>query len=171
MINDINQVVLEQDHEATATVGRLSLTPNSINCVPGEVIFSIDIRHSDNRIRKHLLTEVRQRLSTIAVIEKVQIEIKEIWEADSTHFTNELINCISNEANLLEYSTKKMISGAGHDAKYMNNITDTAMIFVPSVDGKSHCQEEMTKNEHIEKGANLLLHAVLKIAKKSKIKI
>ncbi|MFK2826452.1 M20 family metallo-hydrolase [Bacillus sp. B190/17] len=171
MITTINQVVLEQDNEATATVGRLSLTPHSINCVPGEVIFSIDVRHSDDRIRKHLLNEIQQRISTIAVIENVQIEIKEIWETPSSHFSTQLIDCISEEADRLGYSTKKMISGAGHDAKYMNKLADTAMIFVPSVDGKSHCQEEFTKEDHIKRGANLLLHVVQKIAQLNKIEV
>lgn len=164
MITEIQQIVTEQDTEATATVGRLSLIPNSINCVPGEVTFSIDIRHSDDRIRKHLHSEVLQRISTIAVIENVQIEVKEIWETDSSHFSEELIECITEQARLLGYSTKKMISGAGHDAKYINKLANTAMIFVPSAGGKSHCQEEFTEETAIEKGANLLLRIVQKLA-------
>lgn len=164
MITEIQQIVTEQDTEATATVGRLSLVPNSINCVPGEVTFSIDIRHSDDRIRKHLHSEVLQRISTIAVIENVQIEVKEIWETDSSHFSQELIDCMTEQARLLGYSTKKMISGAGHDAKYINKLANTAMIFVPSAGGKSHCQEEFTEEAAIEKGANLLLRIVQKLA-------
>ncbi|WP_428912104.1 Zn-dependent hydrolase [Niallia sp. Krafla_26] len=171
MITDSNRLILEQDNESTITVGCISISPNSINCVPGEVTFSIDIRHPDNQIRKQLMSEIRQRLSTIAIIEQVQIEMKEIWETNSTDFSDELIIHLTEEAKRLGYQYKKMVSGAGHDAKYISDMTDTAMIFVPSVDGKSHCQEEYTKTEYIEKGANLLLNVVQKIATVSNVNI
>jgi N-carbamoyl-L-amino-acid hydrolase len=57
-----------------------------------------------------------------------------------------------------------MISGAGHDAKYMNHIAPSGMIFVPSIGGKSHCPEELTSWEDIEKGVNVLLYVVYALA-------
>ncbi len=164
MVIEIQETIKNYDGEATATVGRLTLSPNSINCVPGEVIFSIDIRHSDDAVREELLKIVQQKICIIAATEQVHIEISHIWETPASHFSSELIHLISDSAEQLGYTSQKMISGAGHDAKYMNEVAPTAMIFVPSIDGKSHCQEEFTKQEAIEKGANLLLNVVSKLA-------
>ncbi|CAK6481197.1 M20 family metallo-hydrolase [Peribacillus castrilensis] len=164
MIIEIKETIKKHDSEATVTVGRLSLLPNSINCVPGEVVFSVDIRHSVDAVREHLLGLLKQKIGMIAATEQVELEMNQIWETPASHFSSELIQCISESAEQLGYSHQQMISGAGHDAKYINEMAPTAMIFVPSVDGKSHCQEEFTRQEAIEKGANVLLNVVRKLA-------
>lgn len=164
MIIEIKETIKKHDSEATVTVGRLSLLPNSINCVPGEVVFSVDIRHSVDAVREHLLGLLKQKIGMTAATEQVELEMNQIWETPASHFSSELIQCISESAEQLGYSHQQMISGAGHDAKYINEMAPTAMIFVPSVDGKSHCQEEFTRQEAIEKGANVLLNVVRKLA-------
>ncbi|RWR10066.1 Zn-dependent hydrolase [Siminovitchia fortis] len=164
LIQIIRDTITSQNSEATATVGRMAIKPNSINCVPGEVIFSVDIRHSDNAVKELLTQLIIEKLSILAAAEQVMIETKKIWETSASHFSAELIDIISETAEELGYSNQRMISGAGHDSKYMNEITPTAMIFVPSADGKSHCQEEFTSTAAIDKGANVLLHTICKLA-------
>lgn len=164
MIVAIEQTAPEMDEQTTTTVGRLSLEPGSINCVPGEVTFSVDIRHFDNIIRNQVLELIYQKLSTIAAVDDIGIEITKLWEIESTHFSQEIVNYIVEASHTLGYSVQKMISGAGHDAKYMNDIAPTAMIFLPSVDGKSHCEEELTLIEDIEEGANVLLQVIYSLA-------
>lgn len=164
MIVAIEQTAPEMDEQTTTTVGRLSLEPGSINCVPGEVTFSVDIRHFDNTIRNQVLELIYQKLSTIAAVDDIGIEITKLWEIESTHFSQEIVNYIVEASHTLGYSVQKMISGAGHDAKYMNDIAPTAMIFLPSVDGKSHCEEELTLIEDIEEGANVLLQVIYSLA-------
>lgn len=166
LIQLIQDTVVNHNEEATATIGRMAITPNSINCVPGEVVFSVDIRHSDDSVKEQLCKMIIEKMSITAAAEQVSIEINKIWETSASRFSDELINMITETSNELGYSNQKMISGAGHDSKYMNEITPTAMIFVPSVDGKSHCQEELTSEEAIEKGANVLLYTVCKLANK-----
>lgn len=164
IIQVIRETIVNLDEEATATVGRLAVKPNSINCVPGEVIFSVDIRHSDDVKKEKLTQSLIEKISVSAAAEQVAVKIDKIWESSATQFSGNLVNIITENAKKLGYSSQKMISGAGHDAKYMNLITPTAMIFVPSVAGKSHCQEEFTEAEAIEKGANLLLKTVYQLA-------
>jgi N-carbamoyl-L-amino-acid hydrolase len=164
LIQLIRDTIVEQNEEATATVGRIEVKPNSINCVPGEVIFSIDVRHSDDAVKEHLSQLIIEKISIAAVKEQVDIETKKIWETSASRFSDDLVSLISETAEELGYSHQKMISGAGHDSKYMNEMTPAAMIFVPSVDGKSHCKEEFTTERAIQKGANLLLHTVYKLA-------
>lgn len=164
IIQMIRETVIRKNGEATATVGRMEIKPNSINCVPGEVVFSVDIRHSDNAIKEKLTQIIIDKISTIAANEHVFVEVTKIWESSATPFSKKLVDLLSEKAEELGYSYQKMISGAGHDSKYMSDITPTAMIFVPSIDGKSHCQEEFTTAEAIEKGANLLLNTVYQLA-------
>src|SRR5690606_37189467 len=120
--------------------------------------------HSDNAVKELLTQLIIEKLSILAAAEQVMIETKKIWETSASHFSAELIDIISETAEELGYSNQRMISGAGHDSKYMNEITPTAMIFVPSADGKSHCQEEFTSTAAIDKGANVLLHTICKLA-------
>lgn len=164
LIQSIRDTIVNQNSEATATVGRMEIKPNSINCVPGEVVFSVDIRHSDNTVKEHLTQLIIDKISISAATEQVIIEAKKIWETSASHFSAELIDIISETSNELGYSSQKMISGAGHDSKYMNEITPTAMIFIQSADGKSHCKEEFTSKDSIDKGTNVLLRTICKLA-------
>lgn len=163
MIVAIEQVALDVD-EQTTTVGRLSLEPGSINCVPGDVTFSVDIRHFDNTIRKQVVELIFQKIGTIAAVNEIGIEIIKLWEIESTHFSEKITNHIVEASHALGYSVQKMISGAGHDAKYMNDIVPSGMVFLPSVDGKSHCEEELTTSEDIKRGANVLLQVIYILA-------
>ena len=79
-------------------------------------------------------------------------------------FDPRLVQLVLDNAEALGYSTLKMISGAGHDAGYMSMIAPTAMIFVPSIGGRSHVEVEDTTWEDCETGANVLLHSMLKTA-------
>lgn len=164
LIQKVTNMVAAFDKETTITVGKFKVYPNSINSIPGEVTFSIDVRHSEDNKKHYLTNIIVEKLTTMAKAENVSIEINEIWDAESIYFSEYLIQTISQNLEGLGYTSQKMVSGAGHDAKYMNKLTATSMLFVPSQDGKSHCQEEFTSKEEIEKGANALLHTVHKIA-------
>jgi N-carbamoyl-L-amino-acid hydrolase len=164
MITAIQEAAFEVDEAATTTVGRIEISPNSINCVPGQVIFSIDVRHFDNALKVKTVELVTDKITQIAASEKVGLEITKLWDIDATHFSQDILEKVIAGADAHGYSSKRMISGAGHDAKYMNDIVPSAMIFVPSVNGKSHCQEELTYWEDIEKGANVLLYVVNELA-------
>ena len=67
-------------------------------------------------------------------------------------------------AEALGYSSLHMVSGAGHDASYMNQVCPTAMVFIPSIGGRSHVEVEKSRWEDCEAGANVLLHAILQSA-------
>ena len=82
--------------------------------------------------------------------------------AGGTHaFDDKLVKRVLSKAEMLGYSTNYMVSGAGHDASYMNTCCPTAMIFVPSIGGRSHVEIENTTWEDCEAGANVLLHCLL----------
>src|SRR5699024_4176068 len=146
------------------TVGRMALKPNVINCIPEEVTFSLDVRHIDDAVRERFIAEIKDELQTLATEQNVQLAINKLWEVKTTHIHPQVIDQIANSAMKLGYSVKRMYSGAGHDAKYISQIAPTAMIFVPSVGGKSHVESELTLDKNIEQGANVLLDSLLQLA-------
>ncbi len=77
---------------------------------------------------------------------------------------NPRADAILETAEELGYPSLRTVSGAGHDASYMNHLTDTAMIFVPSIGGRSHVEVEDTTWDDCAAGANVLLHAMLRSA-------
>ncbi|MDQ0252953.1 N-carbamoyl-L-amino-acid hydrolase [Evansella vedderi] len=149
---------------AKTTVGRLTMRPNVANCIPEEVIFSVDIRHDSNTKKVESIRMITELLNKLAVEQNVSINIEPLWDIDATIFNPYLVDLIKNTAEELEYEVMDIISGAGHDAKYINSIGPTAMIFVPSVNGKSHHESELTHDKDIEKGANTLLNTVYQLS-------
>jgi len=147
-----------------ATVGRLSLSPNVTNCIPGQVVFSLDIRHFDDYLRKEVLNEITEAIQRIADDREITVRIEDLWDSKTTIFNPKIVNLIEERAKELGYNVKKMPSGAGHDSKHMNELAPTAMIFVPSANGKSHDVSELTLDEDIENGANVLYEVVYQLA-------
>lgn len=164
MIVAIQHAAREIDEITTTTVGRLALAPNAVNCIPGEVSFSIDVRHFDDIKRRLAVELVREKISTIAAADDIAIEISHLWEIPTTPFAPPILKHVTDGAKAYGYSYRKIVSGAGHDAKYLSDIAPTAMIFVPSVNGKSHSPEEVTLWEDVERGANVLLYVVEALA-------
>jgi len=76
-------------------------------------------------------------------------------------FDEKVVKKIEQAVEKLGYSYMKMDSGAGHDAQFMASYIPTAMVFVPSKDGKSHCEEEFTSWDDCVKGVNVVLNTVM----------
>lgn len=158
MMGDVE--TLAKNQGTVATVGRLSLSPDVVNVIPGEVTFSVDIRHFNDQMMDELIRDVKHDIQVIANRRGVAVAVHDLWPTPTEHFDREIVRLIENISGEQGYSVKRMPSGAGHDAKYMNQLAPTGMIFVPSVEGKSHVESEFTKDEDIEKGANVLLHLI-----------
>lgn len=161
---EIDRLIRDINEEATATVGRISAKPNVSNCISGEVTFTIDIRHYKDKVRHNAVEMIKERFGTIAVAEGVGIEVEKLWDSPSTVFDKNTVSLIMEGAQHFNYPVRTIISGAGHDAQHMNRIVPSAMIFLPSINGKSHCEEEYTSMDDIEKGANTLLYVIYKLA-------
>ena len=107
---------------------------------------------------------IRKDFEDIAAQRGCPIKIEETWRVEHSPFDEKRVQLIMDSAETLGYPYLHMVSGAGHDASYMNQVCPTAMIFVPSIGGRSHVEVENTKWEDCEAGANVLLHAILKSA-------
>jgi len=147
-----------------ATVGEIQNGPNSRNIIPDKVHFTVDIRSWDD---SHGITAweiLKKDFQEIAARRGTPIRMEETWRCPHAPFNERLVQRVLDTAQELGYSSHAMVSGAGHDASYMNQVCPTAMIFVPSIGGRSHVEVENTTWEDCEAGANVLLHCLLETA-------
>ena len=144
-----------------ASVGLIENRPNSRNVVPGEVFFTVDLRHPDEKILDHMEAAMREALPNIAGEAHVTFEEKCIWKSPAVKFASELIECVRVGTAQAGYKSRDMASGAGHDAAYIARVAPTTMIFVPCLGGISHNEAESTTLEECGAGAQVLLNAVL----------
>ncbi|MCL6575057.1 Zn-dependent hydrolase [Kyrpidia sp.] len=164
MVSAIAEVATQADKDLLLTVGKFVPRSSAPNVIPDEVTFSVDIRHYDSLIRKRGVQAVKDLLMSIGKEKGVDVSVVDLWNMEPTVFSKSLVELICEVSSFLGYPVRKIRGGIGHDAKYMNEICPSAMIFIPCVEGKSHCEDELASWEDIEKGANVLLHVVYRLA-------
>lgn len=153
------------DTVGVGTVGRLAVEPNVINIIPGTVTFSVDFRHPDGAILERMAQQLAARAAEVAAAHGVRCEINRFWTSEPTPFDAGIVSSVQHACDKLELPSLRLWSGAGHDAKYMADISPTGMIFVRSQGGLSHCEQEYSTPDDIEAGANVLLLATARLAK------
>ena len=167
LVEAVNAVALRHAPDGRATVGFMQVNPNSRNVIPGRVTMSVDLRHPDD---DHLATmdrELRAASAAIASELRLGCEVRQVDQFPASRFNVDCVNAVRAAARALGLSHREMVSGAGHDAIYVARVAPAAMIFVPCKDGISHNEIEDARPEHLEAGANVLLHAVLARAQAS----
>jgi beta-ureidopropionase / N-carbamoyl-L-amino-acid hydrolase len=160
MIEAIHQVGMVH-LPGVASVGLIENRPNSRNVVPGEVFFTVDLRHPDEAILDKMEAAYQAALPKIATELNLELEEKRIWNSPAVKFAPELIQCVREGTKQAGYNSRDMASGAGHDAAYINRVAPTTMIFVPCLGGISHNEAESTTLDECGAGTQVLLNAVL----------
>lgn len=148
------------DSKLVYTTGKISAHPNIHTIIPEEVRFTLDARHQDPEVIKQVLEIIKKIPKEV---ERCQVTYKEAWSRKTVRFTPELVSYVEKSANDYGYKNIRLYSGPGHDAQYVTDVIPTAMIFVPSIGGHSHCELEYTPVENCLKGANVLLKTLLYI--------
>ncbi|HLG46671.1 MAG TPA: Zn-dependent hydrolase [Reyranella sp.] len=154
----------EMGGHQVATVGALALRPNLINVVPNRAVFTVDLRNTDEAKLEEAEAKVAAHIAEVAAAERVEVEAKVLARFEPVIFDAGLVDRVEHHAKALSLSTRRMPSGAGHDAQMMQRICPTAMIFVPSVAGLSHNVKEHTEAADLVAGAEVLLNLVLELA-------
>ena len=157
----VRQIVTSEPGRQVGTVGRLQVTPNSPNVIPGVVQLSIELRDlsADKLVR--LAQQISQRASQIARETRTSIEFASGGRNPPAIAAVEVQRAIERTAKASGLATIAMPSGAGHDAQMMAQLSPMGMIFVPSVRGISHSPLEFTEWQDCARGANVLLGSVL----------
>jgi beta-ureidopropionase / N-carbamoyl-L-amino-acid hydrolase len=165
LINEIRRVLGSLDEELVFTIGRVNVYPSIHTVIPNKVVFSLEARHRNPEIVRTFKDFV-ESLPNLGLNEGCEVKTTKLWERDTVWFDTEIVNQLEKSALSLGYSNKRMVSGAGHDAQFIASLVPTAMLFVPSYNGKSHCEEELTSWDECEKGVNVLLDTVLALLAK-----
>ena len=161
VIAQVNDIGLQNAPLACATVGLIQSYPNSRNVIPGQVFFTIDIRHPEDNVLSQMDAQVRAAVELAAQQHGLSVAFEEIWYSPPIAFNDQCVSAVREAAQGSGYSYRDIVSGAGHDACYISRIAPTAMVFVPCEDGISHNEAENAKPEHLAAGCQVLLGAVL----------
>jgi beta-ureidopropionase / N-carbamoyl-L-amino-acid hydrolase len=160
----VREIAAQKVPNTVATVGKLRIEPNIVNAIPGKVVLAVDLRQPDNPKLQEAVGLVKATLAQICEEEKVKYEINQLWLSSTVMFNEKVVGTVEQAAKNLGFSYRRMLSGAGHDAMYMARLGATGMIFVPTIDGKSHCQEESARWEAVVNATNVLLETTLHLA-------
>jgi len=160
VVQAVQEAALAQAPYGVGTVGQLLVHPNSRNVIPGRVEFSIDLRHPDDGPLQAMAEAVQAAVDRLPAL-GLSGTLREIWYAPPTPFHPDCIATVRQAAAALQLPHMDMISGAGHDAKYLAQVCPSAMIFIPCKDGISHNEIEDATPADVAAGCDVLLQAVL----------
>jgi len=161
MVEAVNALAARFAPEGRGTVGFMQVQPNSRNVIPGLVKMTVDLRHPDDAALAAMDGELRVAATAIARDLSLECDLQQVDHFPASRFDASCIGAVRAATEALGYPHREMVSGAGHDAIYIARVAPTAMIFVPCRDGISHNETEDARPEHLEAGANVLLHAML----------
>lgn len=157
------KIVKEDTRKKTvATVGKLEVMPNCSNVIPETVKFSVEVRDRDEEKINGFMDRIIDEITKIAESRGVTCSIREHSKSSPLHLCDRVIKSMFDMAQQQGLSCKVMDSGAVHDACMIAKYADTGMIFVPSIDGRSHVPEENTDEKQLAAGVGFLLDVVVK---------
>jgi N-carbamoyl-L-amino-acid hydrolase len=160
----VQAVAMSEQPGAVGGVGQVKFSPNSRNVLPGTVVFTVDIRSPEQAKLDRMRARIEAEAAKICEPLKVKCAVEAVGHFDPVTFDPALVDRVRNAATKLGYSHMNIISGAGHDACWMQRVGPSVMIMCPCVDGLSHNEAENISKEWAEAGADVLFHAVAETA-------
>ena len=162
-IQAVNQVVTGMDGDQVGTVGMIQASPGAPNVIPGQVTMSLELRDLDMGKIERVFQAIQSRAQEMAAEDGTTIELEEFYLSRGAPADNRVMQLIEESATALGLSSRRMPSGAGHDAQSIAPLAPTGMIFIPSIGGVSHSPEEYSRQEDIIAGVNVLLGTIIKL--------
>lgn len=160
----VRDLTAEVGGTQVATVGVIDLTPNLVNVVPSIATMTVDLRNTEEEILQRAEARFRGFVADTAEREGVSVETRTLARFEPVDFDPRVVDLVERAAERAGLSSRRMPSGAGHDAQMFARICPTAMIFTPSVNGISHNVTEYTEPSDLEAGANVLLDVMLTLS-------
>jgi len=164
MAQQMTQIVEREGRPAVITNGWWEVLPGAWNIVPGLVHFSVDLRHPDEPTKQRLAAAVRQRGERIAAEHGVSVAYTVVGDVPPKDMDAGIKAHLQGAAEACGVQWIPMVSGAGHDSQVMATRVPTAMLFVPSFEGRSHSAAEYTTPEDAARGATVLAAALHRLA-------
>ncbi|WP_136618162.1 MULTISPECIES: Zn-dependent hydrolase [Mesorhizobium] len=164
VIELVHEIAMDYQPDAVGAVGHMEVFPNSRNIIAGRTVFTIDIRSPEKEVLDAMDGRIREGIDTICDALDIQYKIEQVGAFDPVTFDAGCVKAIRDAAERLGYSHRNIVSGAGHDACWINRVAPTAMVMCPCVDGLSHNEAEDITKEWASAGADVLFHAVVETA-------
>ena len=164
MAGEVTRLVEQEGRPAVVTLGKWDVKPGAVNVVPGEVSFSVDLRHPEEETLQRLSAAIRVQCEAIAQERHLSISIEITGKSLPRPMDPGLQAVLVKAAEACGATWKWLPSGAGHDSQIMARHLPTAMLFVPSVEGRSHSLAEYTTAEDAARGASVLATALSLLA-------
>mgnify|MGYP001822725586 FL=1 len=160
----VDQIALSHAPDAVGAAGHIDVYPNSRNVIPGKVVFTVDFRSPNLAVIEDMEARLREGGKAICDEMGLEIAFEKVGGFDPVEFDEGCVTAVRNAAERLGYSHRNLISGAGHDACWINRVAPTSMVMCPCVDGLSHNEAEEISPDWAAAGANVLFHAVVETA-------
>ena len=160
----VHEIAMSHQPNAVGAIGHVDVYPNSRNIIPGKVVCTVDFRSHHQDIIDAMLSEFDTRAPALCKEIGVEISWEVVGSFNPPAFDETCVNAVRDAAEALGYSHRDIVSGAGHDACWINDIAPTAMIMCPCVAGLSHNEAEEITKDWAKAGADVLMHAVLETA-------
>ena len=164
ILERVHQIAMENQPDAVGAAGHIDVYPNSRNVIPGKVVFTVDFRSPDQTKLDGMKARLEAEAPEIAAELDLGIEIEVAGHFDPVTFDDGCVTAVRDAAERLGYKHRDIVSGAGHDACWINRVAPTAMVMCPCVDGLSHNEAEEITKDWAKAGADVLLHAVVETA-------
>lgn len=164
MVLAIEAAAHQQGAPAVATVGRLECFPGATNIVPGRARFTIDVRHTNGATLARLAAQIRESCAATAARRGLAVHLQPLAAQPPVRMDAGLVALLERCARARGWPSRRMASGAGHDAQLLARRCPAVMLFVPSRGGRSHTPEEYSDPQHLARGATLLADALFALA-------
>jgi N-carbamoyl-L-amino-acid hydrolase len=163
-VSEITTLPTRLSSDAVTTVGEFRVEPDSINVIPDRAVFTVDLRAGDDAVRADGVDRIEREVATACDRHGTTYEIESVWSTDAIDFSPAVRRTLDDVATRSTSRFEHLVSGAGHDATYINELAPTGMLFVPSVDGITHNEAEYTPWEDCVAGATVFARAVQALA-------
>ena len=164
ILDAVDRIAWRHAPDAVGAVGHLEVLPNSRNVIPERAVFTVDFRSPDLETLRAMEAEMKREAAKIAAEMELEIVFERVGGFDPVTFDAGCVAAVRAAAGRLGYAHRDLVSGAGHDACWINRVAPTAMVMCPCVDGLSHNEAEEITRDWAQAGADVLLHAVVETA-------
>ncbi|WP_371055267.1 Zn-dependent hydrolase [Rhodosalinus sp. K401] len=160
----VDEIALSHAPDAVGAAGHIDVYPNSRNVIPGKVVFTVDFRSPELAVIQDMEARLRAGAGKICADMGLEVAFEKVGGFDPVEFDPDCVKAVRHAAERLGYSHRDIVSGAGHDACWINRVAPTAMVMCPCVDGLSHNEAEEISQDWARAGVDVLMHAVLETA-------
>ncbi|MFO7771672.1 MAG: M20/M25/M40 family metallo-hydrolase, partial [Roseovarius gahaiensis] len=164
VLEKVEEIALSHAPDAVGAAGHIDISPNSRNVIPGKAVFTVDFRSPKLEVIEDMVARMKAAATEICAAMGCEVAFEKAGGFDPVEFDKDCVEAVRSAAERLGYSHRDLVSGAGHDACWINRVAPTAMVMCPCVDGLSHNEAEEISKDWATAGTDVLMHAVVETA-------